>query len=147
MKHPAARILLASLAMLTASLGVCRAQEESAFTDNPKVLACTPRVLKKVGSVTLAMGPRHGMEMAISRKGTRDWYFVVTGGPEKPHFMTPQAFGAARRVTLSEQTTGWGPPKGQLTRIFTKPGRYVVHISDKLESEADGNICTIDYRP
>jgi len=31
-------------------------------------------------------------------------------------------------------------------RRYSKPGRYTVYVSDKLESEAGGNICTIDYR-
>ncbi len=123
------------------------AQEEISWENDPKVLACSPHVLKKGGSVALVMGPRHGLEMAIQRNGTRDWYFIVTGGPEKQHFMTPKAFGAARRVTLNEGTVGYGPPKGMPVRIFTRPGRYTVHLSDKLESDAGGHICTIDYRP
>jgi hypothetical protein len=61
--------------------------------------------------------------------------------------MTPKAFAAASRATLHENTLGYGPPKGMLVKIFTRPGRYIVHISNKLESDAGGNICTIDYQP
>jgi len=125
---------------------IARAQEGDDFVNAPKVLACKPGVLKKGGAVTLVLGPHHGAEMAIQRGGTRDWYFIVTPGPEKPHFITPQAFAAAKRATLTEKTLGWGP-SGNLERIFTQPGRYVVHISDKMESDAGGNICTINYRP
>lgn len=127
-------------------LGGAAQAQDSDWANNPRILACTLGMLKKGGAVTLVLGPNHGAELAIQRGGTRDWYFIITGGPEKPHFMTPQAFAAAKRATLTEKTTGWGPG-GKLERIFTRPGRYVVHISDKLESEAGGNICNIDYRP
>ena len=120
--------------------------QDSDYSNDKRVLACTPGTLKKGGAVTLLLGPRHGAELAIQRDGTRDWYFIVTGGPEKPHFMTTEAFAAAKRATLTEKTTGWGPG-GKLEQIFTRPGRYVVYISDKLESDGGGNICNINYRP
>ena len=121
------------------------AQEDSDWRDDPKVMACAPKVLKKGSALTLTLGPRHGAELAIQRAGTRDWYFIITGGPEPQHFMTPKDFQATKRVTLNENTQGYGPPKGELVKIFSRPGRYVVHISDKLESEAGGNKCTVNY--
>lgn len=138
------RIILV-LALAVAAITPAFAQDNTEWRDDNRVLACTPRVLKKGGSVTLALGPRHGAEMAVRRTGTRDWYYVVTGGPEPQPFMTPKAFAAARRVTLNEYTQGYGPPKGNLVKIFTRPGRYAVYISDKLESDAGGNVCSIIY--
>lgn len=103
-------------------------------------------MLKKGGALTLSLGPRHGAELAIRRTGTSGWYFIVTGGPESQPLMTPKAFAAARRVVLEETLRGWGN-SGKLEKVFSRPGRYTVYISDKLESEAGGNICTIAYRP
>ena len=135
-----------ALAVLLGSAAAAHAQG-SDWANDPRTLACTPGVLEKGGAVTLRLGPRHGAELGIQRGGTREWYYIVTGGPETQRFMTPKAFAAAKQVTLNENTQGYGPPEGRWTKIFTKPGRYVVHISDKLESDAGGNICTIDYRP
>jgi hypothetical protein len=133
--------------LAAASLAVPAARaDDDDYRNDPKVLACSPKVLKHGGTVTLALGPHHGAEMAVRRTGTSDWYFIVSGGPEKQPLMTPQAFAAAGRVSLDENTMGWGPPKGELMKVFSRKGRYTVYISDKLESEAGGNICTIDYR-
>jgi hypothetical protein len=138
------RIIAALTAAALVAATTAQADDDD-WKNAPKVLACAPRVLKPGGSVTLTLGPRHGAEMAIRRTGSSDWYYLVTGGPEKQHFMTPQAFAAARRVILNENITGWGD-SGKLEKVFSRPGRYTVYISDKVESEAGGNICSFDYR-
>lgn len=94
--------------------------------------------------MTLLLGPKHGAEMAVRRAGTRDWYFVVTGDDKESK--DAQAFKAARRFTLNEAATG-DALSGKREKIFSRPGRYTVYVSDKLESEAGGNICNITYRP
>src|SRR4051812_12505900 len=137
------RTLLA-LAIATAAAAPAIAQDDSDWRDSPKVLACSPKLLKKGGTLTLTLGPHHGAELAIRRTGTSDWYFIVTGGPGKQKFMTPRAFKAARRVTLTDTIEG-AADSGKNERVFSKPGRYTIYISDKLESEAGGNICTIRY--
>jgi len=119
------------------------AMADDDWQNDPKVLACAPHTLKAGGTVTLLLGPNHGAEMAVRRTGTRDWYFVVTGDDKGAK--AAQAFKAARRFTLNEATLGAGD-SGRRERIFSRPGRYTVYISDKLESEAGGNICTIEYR-
>jgi len=128
--------------------GAAHGQEEH-WVNDTRVLACSPQTLKPGGSVTLVLGPNHGSELAIRRNGTREWYFLVVRSPppEMRPFMTPEAFKAARRATLTERTEGlpW-VDNSKSERVFSRPGRYIVHASDVLESEAGGYICTIDYQ-
>jgi hypothetical protein len=133
--------MAASLAAVTPA-----AADDDDWRDNPKILACSPHVLKTGGAVTLLLGPNHGAELAIRRAGTRDWYFLVVGGTaEKDLLMPSKAFRAARQVRLPQTVQGLAD-SGKRERVFSRPGRYTVYISDKLESEAGGNICSIDYR-
>jgi hypothetical protein len=141
--------LLAFVLAAVASLAVtanARADDDD-WSNSPKVLACAPRVLKHGGAVTLTLGPNHGAEMAIRRPGLRDWYFLVVGDatPAQKPLMTSQQLKAARRVVLTE-ASGSGLNDGLGDRVFSQPGRYTVYLSNKLESEAGGNICTIDYK-
>jgi len=135
-------VALAALAGLMLAAAPAMADDDD-WRNDPKVLACAPHTLKHGGTVTLLLGPNHGAEMAVRRAGTRDWYFVVTGDDKEAK--AAQAFKAARRYTLDEATTG-DADSGKRERIFTRSGRYTVYVSDKLESEAGGNICTIQYR-
>ena len=113
----------------------------------PHVLSCSPGVLKPGGSVTLLLGPNHGSELAILRPGGREWYFLVLGDatPKDKPLMTSQALKAAKRITLTE-ATGSGLNDKLGNRVFSKPGRYVVYNSDRLETDGGGVRCIIDYQ-
>ncbi len=140
-------LLLAYLCLTLSTFPAPAFAQDEDYPIAPEVLACSPRVLKPGGSVTLLLGPNHGAELAILRPGGREWYFLVLGDatPKDKPLMTSQALKAARRVTLTE-VTGSRLNDKLGDRVFSRPGRYVVYNSDKLETDGGGVRCIIDYQ-
>ena len=110
------------------------------------VLACSPSSVAAGGSLVLALGPRHGREMAIRRVADNSWYFLVVAMPDEgePQLMTPAEFALATSVEIPASfnvRTGEGTQQSVLSR----PGKYEVYVSDILESETGGHVCRFDY--
>lgn len=110
------------------------------------VLACSPSSVAAGGSLVLALGPRHGREMAIRRVADNSWYFLVVAMPDEgePQLMTPAEFALASSVEIPASfnvRTGEGTQQSVLSR----PGKYEVYVSDILESETGGHVCRFDY--
>jgi hypothetical protein len=60
--------------------------------------------------------------------------------------MSPEAFAAAKqlKVAASAKTKEWLSGKSD-EPIFSSSGAYDVYVSDNMESEAGGFMCTVRY--
>lgn len=112
------------------------------------MLSCAPGRLHSVGVLTLNLAPGHGRELGVRRHSDNAWYFLIVGSPpEKSNMlMTPETFEAKRQIEIpaSSITTEW--VTGEDAPIFSSSGKYSFYVSDNLESEIGGYMCTIEYR-
>lgn len=123
------------------------AQEVTPWAKDPRVLSCSPAKLHVAGKLTLVMGPGHGRELGIRRHSDNSWYFLVIGSPpdNARTLMTPDEFARSHEVVIpaSVTTTEW--VNGAEVSVFSTSGKYSIYVSDNLESETGGYMCTIRY--
>jgi hypothetical protein len=135
--------------MLVAVLLASNAPAHDLWRTDAKVLSCAPKVLRAGGTLSIALGPGHGSEMAIHRHSDNVYFFIVVRQPpvDMVSLMSPEEFAKARRTSLSAASTGyaWVHGLGQ-EPIFTTSGRYSVKTSETLESERGGYRCTFEFR-
>lgn len=121
--------------------------EPAYWVSDNRVLSCAPKVLSRSDTLVLKLGVGHGRELAIRRVSDNRWYFLVVGMPEQnePQLMTPEEFAGARRVAIpaafKTRTSG-----GSLEAVLSRPGTHEVYVSDILESEVGGHICSFNYK-
>ena len=65
-----ANVAMAALAGFMLAAAPAMADDDD-WRNDPKVLTCSPHILKHGGTITLLLGPNHGAEMAVRRAGTR----------------------------------------------------------------------------
>ena len=115
------------------------------YTDS-RVLACSPESLSSSDTLVLTLGPGHGRELAIRRVSDNTWYFLAVWMPaaDEPQLMTPEQFAVARRV---EVPAGFlvKASDGPLERVLNRPGKYEAYVSETLESEVGGHVCSFNY--
>jgi hypothetical protein len=125
----------------------CHSQTETVWLTDKRMLSCSPSRLHSAGVLTLNLGPGHGRELGVRRHSDDTWYFLIVGDPPEKSktFMTPETFEAKRQVEIpaSSITTEW--VTGEDALIFSSSGKYSFYVSDNLESEASGYMCTIEY--
>ncbi len=125
----------------------CYGQEETVWLKDSRQLACSPNSLSPTGTLTLELGPDHGRELGVRRHSDNTWYFlVVASHPDNAKvLMTPELFETKAQIKIpaSSMTTEW--VTGQEVPIFAASGTYSIYVSDNLESEAGGYVCTIQY--
>jgi hypothetical protein len=121
--------------------------QPSIWSSNQRVLACSPEILQTSQALVLALGPGHGRELAIRRVSDNSWYFLVVDLPLEGELqlMTPDDFALATRVEIPTSFTGRTSVDGPLGRIFSRPGAYEAYVSDNLESEEGGYVCSFRY--
>lgn len=120
------------------------------WKEDRKVLACSPTNLGPSDTLVLTLGRKHGFELAITRRADNIPFFLVVSAPptDMKSLMSPDEFAKARRVTFKTTNTGYAWVKdGGNERVFTAPGKYTVSVSEVLESERGGYICTVTYAP
>jgi hypothetical protein len=126
----------------------CHSQSETVWLTNKRMLSCSPSRLHGAGVLTLNLGPRHGRELGVRRHSDDTWYFLVVGyPPEKSKtLMAPEIFETKRKIEIpaSSITTDW--VTGEDAPIFSSSGKYSFYVSDNLESETGGYMCTVEYR-
>jgi hypothetical protein len=136
-----------SLSLLLVLVLPCHAQEDTIWLQDPAQLACSPSELGPSGTLVLKLGPGHGRELGVRRHSDNIWYFLVVGGPpdNAKVLMTPELFETRRQVDVpaSLTTTEW--VTGQEVPVFSGSGTYSIYVSDNLESEAGGYVCTVHY--
>ncbi|MDR7134096.1 hypothetical protein J2X06_001280 [Lysobacter niastensis] len=115
------------------------------FRDS-RVLSCSPESLSVSDTLVLTLGQGHGRELAIRRVSDNTWYFLVVGLPadDESQLMSPDQFAAATRAeipaTFQARTSG-----GPLEPVLNRPGKYEAYVSDILESEVGGHVCSFNY--
>ena len=125
----------------------CHAQMETVWLKDQRILSCSPSKLHHTDVLKLELGPSHGRELGIRRHSDDTWYFLVVGGsPDKAKtLMAPETFETTKQVEIPVSTlvTDWATGKDAL--IFSSSGKYSIYVSDNLESEAGGYMCTVQY--
>jgi hypothetical protein len=136
------------VALFLGIAGVSHAQEETTWLTNRRVLTCAPHELKQGGTLQIRLESEHPKELAIRRRSDSSWFFlvVVDAPDDMTPLMSPSAFAASKQVSIStsQRARVSGEP---LQRIFKSAGQYDVFVSENLESEAGGYMCTIRYHP
>ena len=134
-------------ALLTTSPVAADGYEPAVWSSNPRILACTPGTLRASQSLVLSLGAGHGRELAIRRVSDNSWYFLVVGSPPEgePQLMTPGEFASASRTEVPASFQGRASVDGPLERIFSRTGTYEAYVSDNLESEDGGYMCSFKY--
>ncbi|GAA5003159.1 hypothetical protein GCM10025793_08830 [Lysobacter lycopersici] len=100
----------------------------------------------KVGnSLNLVLAAGHGRELAVRRVFDNAWFFLVVSGsnPDEPQLMPVDAFAASRSVAIPATVISVPSGKTSPERVFSGPGKYEVYVSDNLESEIGGFMCTV----
>ena len=140
--------ILAAVLLLAAQADGLDGYEPADWSVDSRVLSCSPDSLSASDTLVLNLGAAHGRELAIRRVSDSTWYFLVVGLPpdDVPQLMTTEAFSMATRVEIpaSFKTRAWavGSP---LESVLNVPGVYEAYVSDILESEVGGHICTFNY--
>lgn len=124
------------------------AYAKEGYKSDAKVLSCSPSVLGPNETLVLRLGPKHGSELAIRRLQDETSYFLVIGSPpaEIKPLMTPEAFSRAKEIKIPAdyEAVPWASDSKK-SPIFSKPGKYVVQVSDNLESHGGGHFCNVQF--
>ena len=138
-------ILLATLIATSPAAG--DGYEPAVWLSNPSVLTCSPSILRAPHPLVLSLGPGHGRELAIRRVSDNTWYFLVGHAPPdgEPQLMTPEDFALADRTEVPTSFLGRASADTSLGPIFNRPGSYEAYVSDNLESEQGGYMCSFKY--
>ena len=134
-------------ALLTTSSAAADGYEPAVWSSNPRMLACSPDTLRASQPLVLSLGAGHGRELAIRRVSDNSWYFLVVGSPPEgePQLMTPGEFASVARAEVPASFKGRASVDGPLERIFSRAGSYEAYVSDSLESEEGGYVCSFKY--
>jgi hypothetical protein len=121
--------------------------QPAVWLSNQRVLACSPKTLEASDSLVLKLGPGHGRELAIRRVSDNAWYFLVVWLPPEgePQLMSPEDFALATHVEIPASFKGRASVDDPLGPIFSRPGAYETYVSDTLESEEGGYVCSFKY--
>ena len=146
MKKITTTILLCTILLITLNTDV----NAELWVEDESIVSCEPRVLRKGETLTIKLGIGHGKELAILRESDKRWYFLVVKEPPKEmkSLMTPDEFKKTKTVTINTETVGFPwevNPKNEV--IFEQPGKYIIFVSEILESEVGGYKCPIEYLP
>jgi hypothetical protein len=131
-------LLAITLSQATASDGY----EPAVWSSNRNVLACSPRSVSTDGTLTLKLGKGHGDELGVRRVADNAWFFLVVGEPSEnePQLMTPEEFALATQIQVRGDQE-FKSAADRLEKLFAKPGKYEIYVSDVLESEVGGYRC------
>ncbi|CAN7562960.1 hypothetical protein LJR143_003924 [Pseudoxanthomonas sp. LjRoot143] len=138
-------IFLASL--LATGPAVGDGYEPAVWLSNSNVLACSPNTLRAPHPLILTLGPGHGSELAIRRVSDNTWYFLVGHMPPdgEPQLTTPEKLALANSIEVPTSFRGRASEADALAPIFNRSGAYEAYLSDNLESEEGGYVCSFNY--
>lgn len=147
-KHSSTNSLLSIAALSALMISPNGSYAKEGYKSNANVLSCSPTVLKPNDTLVLRLGPKHGSELAIRRLHDQTSYFLVIGSPpaEMKPLMSTQAFSRAKEVKIPAgyEAVPW-TSDSKKAPIFSKSGKYVVQVSDDLESHGGGYFCNVQY--
>ena len=138
-------ILVASL-LLAGQVAAPDDYEPAEWFSDRGVLSCSPDTLSASDTLVLTLGPGHGRELAIRRVSDNTWYFLVVDlhVDDEPQLMTPDQFAVAQQVEIPA-TFQARSSSGPLEPALHRPGKYEAYVSDILESELGGHVCSFSY--
>lgn len=140
------RKIIVCLGLCLFSLGAL-AGESAVFGVSDSALSCSPSVAKVGSTLNLRLAAGHGRELAVHRIADNVWFFLVVSGssPGEPQLMSVDTFAAARSVAVPATVLSIPSGKQSPERVFSGPGKYEVYVSDNLESEVGGFMCTVQF--
>ena len=136
-----------SVCLLFVLVAPCYAQVDTVWQNDPRQLACSPNNLRPAGTLTLKFGSVQGRELGVRRHSDNTWYFLIVANAPKnaKTIMAPEVFMTKKQVDISAfaETTEW--ETGIDVPVFATSGTYSIYVSDNLESEDGGYVCTVHY--
>lgn len=138
-------LLALSVLLIAAPIGGPAQELETPWQVDSSMLDCGSATVTSGDSLTIRLGENHPREIAVLRHSDGVWLFLVVGNP--PAMMEPlfsrEEFEDVRVIVIDSETTGFAwKPDGTNERIFGQKGKYSVYLSDILESETGGFVCT-----
>ena len=117
---------------------------------DPKVLDCQPKILRPGDTLTLKLGPGHGSELAIKRESDETSFILVVDDPtpQLKLIMTREEFKKTNLVKIRTDITAFAHSMSHsgIEKVFSSSGYYEIFISDILESELGGHVCTVKFQ-
>jgi hypothetical protein len=111
--------------------------------------ACTPALATLKDTITLRMRTPHGEYLEVMQPDSTHFYLSYPSPTESRNFILVPSDSFAEMPIIRFKADVRSRPRiygrDTLERIFNKPGKYVVTIGHKMESEAASEIhrCTI----
>ena len=140
--------ILSLVLLLSGQASALDDYEPATWLDDSRVLSCSIETLSGADHLVLDLEPEHGRELAIRRVEDNTWFFLIVDLAPKdvPQLMTPEQFSGATRVELpaSFKSRAWAVTS-TLESVLGLPGTYEAYVSENLESEAGGHVCTFKY--
>ena len=119
---------------------------ETIWYESKAAVSCTPKELNPSETLRVKLVGHHGSELAVYRYDENLWLFMVVGSPPTSmvSLMSPQELEVAKSFEITPKTTGyrWDSMGGNEV-IFSRPGKYTLHVSEALESELGGYKCEL----
>ena len=109
------------------------------------MLDCGSATVTSEDSLTIRLGESHPRELAVRRHSDDVWLFLVVSNPPEmmDSLFSREEFEDVREIVVDSATTGFAwQPDGMNERILGQKGEYSVYLSDILESETGGYVCT-----
>lgn len=116
-------------------------------------LVCTPTVATLKDTITLRIETPHGEYLTVTQPDNTEFYLSYPGPRESRNFYLVPADSFAQMPTIRFRANVSSRPRiygrDTLEPVFAKPGKYVLTIGHKLESEQSSQIhrCTIRLVP
>ena len=138
------RKIILCLGLSLFPLGVL-AGESAVFNVSSSALSCTPPLITAGSDLKLKLAAGHGQELAIRRLADNAWFFLVVSGssPSEPQLMPFDAFATSHSVAIPATVISISSGRTSPERVFSGLGKYEVYVSDNLESEIGGFMCTV----
>jgi hypothetical protein len=139
----------AVLAVVAITYGGVHAMAQTA------TLACSPLKLRSKDTLVLRFAKSHPSELAI--KGPDGIWFFLVYEPDGPNavrqpIVSKSSFAGTRTLSLPIATavgSPWVAGREPSERIFVRPGKYEVVLTDVLESDAGHRVfrCGVEFNP
>jgi hypothetical protein len=146
--NTASRPLVDSTQLAPSALIASPSQGPDTLADTVDLI-CTPALATLKDTITLRMRTPHGEYLKVMQPDSTIFYFSYPDPTESRNFFLVPADSFAQMPRIRFKADVRSRPRiygrDTLELVFSKPGKYVVTIGHKLESEAASEIhrCTI----
>jgi len=126
--------------------------EQVAYADSNTIgLQCMPSVFSRSDTITLRMESPHGEYLMVSQPDSTPFFLSYPDSTEPRNFFLVAADSFAKMPAIRFRADVRSRPRvygrDTLESVFTKPGKYVLTIGHKLETENASEIhrCTMRF--